>query len=62
MVRLTPVISFAPFSVFPPPRYPFPLCRERLVVLQPSVNATHVGLFRVDAVRRQALQWLLGSS
>ena len=40
----------------------FPLCRERVVVLQPSMNATHVGLFRVDAVRRQVLQWLLGPS
>ena len=53
-------------SVFRPRQGPdasghFPLCRDRLVVLQPSVNATHVGLFRVDAVRRQALQWLLGS-
>ncbi len=50
-------------SVFQPQQGPdasgyFPLCRERLMVLQPSVNATHVGLFRVDAVRRQAMEWL----
>ena len=36
----------------------FPLARERVVVLQPCANATHVGLFRVDAVRRQCMAWL----
>ena len=53
-------------SVFQPRQGPdasgyFPLCRENVVVLQPDSNTTHVGLFRVDAVRRQALQWLTGA-
>jgi hypothetical protein len=50
-------------SVFMPAQGPdasgfFPMMRERVVVLQPSTNTTHVGLFRLDAVRRQALDWL----
>lgn len=54
-------------SVYQPRQGPdasgyFPLCRERVVVLQPDSNTTHVGLFRVDAVRRRALQWLTGSA
>lgn len=36
----------------------FPLLRERLIVLAPSANVTHVGLMRVDRVRRQILDWL----
>jgi len=40
----------------------FPLCRERVAVLQPESNTTHVGLFRVNAVRHRALQWLIGPS
>ena len=38
----------------------FPLARERLVVLHPSCNATHVGVFRIAAVRKQIRQWLEG--
>ena len=50
-------------SVFKPVQGPnasgfFPLVRERLVVLTPSANATHVGLFRLRAVRRQLIRWL----
>lgn len=50
-------------SVFKPVQGPhasglFPLLRERLVVLMPSVNASHVGLFRLAAVRRQLIEWL----
>ncbi len=36
----------------------FPLSRERLMVLRPSSNTTHVGLLRVRAVRRRVLTWL----
>jgi hypothetical protein len=52
-------------SVFKPVQGPhasgfFPLVRERLVVLMPSSNGSHVGLFRLDAVRRQLMDWLTG--
>lgn len=52
-------------SVFKPVQGPhasgfFPLVRERLVVLKPSANGSHVGLFRLDAVRRQLIEWLTG--
>ena len=36
----------------------FPLARERLIVLAPSANVTHVGLMRADRVREQILAWL----
>lgn len=52
-------------SVFKPKQGPhasgfFPLLRERLLVLTPSANASHVGLFRLAAVRRQLIEWLTG--
>ena len=50
-------------SVYAPHQGPdacglFPLARERLIVLAPSANVTHVGLMRVDRVRSQILDWL----
>ena len=36
----------------------FPLGQERVAVLRPCANATHVGLFRLDAVRRKCMEWL----
>jgi len=50
-------------SVYAPHQGPhacglFPLTRERLIVLAPSANVTHVGLLRVDRVRHQILDWL----
>jgi hypothetical protein len=50
-------------SVYQPTQGPdgcgrFPLERERLMVLQPSCNATHVGLFRMQGVRDRILEWL----
>jgi hypothetical protein len=50
-------------SVYQPAQGPdacgrFPLVRERLMVLQPSCNATHVGLFRVQGIRTRILDWL----
>jgi hypothetical protein len=54
-------------SVFKPVQGPhasgfFPLVPERLVVLTAAANATHVGLFRLAAVRRQLIEWLTGST
>jgi hypothetical protein len=50
-------------SVYQPGQGPdacgrFPLVRERLMVLKPSCNATHVGLFRMQGVRERILDWL----
>jgi hypothetical protein len=36
----------------------FPLQNHRLMVLKPSCNATHTGLFRLDAVRSKIMHWL----
>jgi hypothetical protein len=51
------------FSVFSPRQgsnacLMFPIPDERLMLLQPSCNATHVGLFRMNAVRNQIFKWL----
>jgi len=40
----------------------FPLARHQVAVLQPCANATHVGLFRLDAVRRLCMEWLAEGS
>lgn len=52
-------------SVYAPPQGEhspglFPLPPERLMVLGPASNATHVGLMRVAAVRARVLGWLAG--
>ena len=52
-------------SVYAPAQGPdasglFPLIRERLLVLAPTANATHTGLMRLAAVRRQIVSWLTG--
>ena len=36
----------------------FPLHPKRLMVLHPSCNATHTGLFRLNAVRHRIMNWL----
>ena len=36
----------------------FPLQRERLMVLHPSANATHVGLLHLAKARERVLNWL----
>ena len=50
-------------GVFQPDQGPdacgrFPLESDRLMVLQPSCNATHTGIFRLRAVRQRIMDWL----
>ena len=36
----------------------FPIPKNRYIILAPSCNATHVGLFRIDSVRKQIYEWI----
>lgn len=39
----------------------FPIHKNRLVVLAPKSNATHIGMLRLPQVRAQIIRWLLDS-